>query len=148
MCSIFHVLIGDFNQVMLELEKMGKGGTQGWRRTGDSLWNLNFLPSTTVIKKEVSEQEIKMAMFQMRGLKASGPDGLPPCFFQTNWDTVGTTVVDYEKKAFSNGEFLSHMNESLISLIPKQEGLEIMSQFGPIALCNITTKLITKVLEN
>lgn len=46
------------------------------------------------------------------------------------------------------GEFPSTINESLITLIPKKENLETMSQFRPIALCNVTTKLITKIVAN
>lgn len=40
------------------------------------------------------------------------------------------------------------MNENLISLIPKMDSSETMSQFRPIALCNVVVKLITKITAN
>lgn len=40
------------------------------------------------------------------------------------------------------------MNESLISLIPKQESPETIVQFRPIALCNVVSKEVTKIIAN
>lgn len=52
------------------------------------------------------------------------------------------------KQAFEKGEFPREMNESLISLIPETDSPECMSYFRPIALFNIVTKLISKVIAN
>lgn len=41
-----------------------------------------------------------------------------------------------------------HLNESLVALILKQEALELIFQFQPIALCNVVVKCITKILAN
>lgn len=40
------------------------------------------------------------------------------------------------------------MNDVLISLIQKQEGPKGITQFRPIALCNMVIKVITKVIAN
>lgn len=89
------------------------------------------------LNRMVSEPEVKAALFQMGGLKAPGSDGLPPCFFQKNWEVVGGSVVRFVKAAFEQGIFPSSMNESLRTLIPKQEVVEAMNQFRHIALCNV-----------
>lgn len=104
-------------------------------------------PSLTMTKnasRGVSKAEIK----SMEGMNALRPDGFPPCFFQKNWDIVGAAVVNFVKKAFANGEFPDHMNESLIALIRKQDNSEMMSLFQSIAPCNVMAKLITKIVAN
>lgn len=52
------------------------------------------------------------------------------------------------KSAFLPGSFLPEFNNTLITLIPKQENPENISHFRPIALCNIAIKGITKVIAN
>lgn len=39
-------------------------------------------------------------------------------------------------------------NDTLISLIPKVSNLEVVTQLRPIGLCNVTYKLLTKVMTN
>lgn len=41
-----------------------------------------------------------------------------------------------------------HLNESLVTLILKQESLQLIFQFRPIALCYVVVKCITKILAN
>lgn len=41
-----------------------------------------------------------------------------------------------------------HLNKTLIVLIPKVFGLEVVFQFCPISLCTVPYKLITTVLVN
>lgn len=84
----------------------------------------------------------------MAPLKAPGPDGLSPCFFQKNFEVVKDSTVYFIKEAFAQGNFSTHMNEALILLIPKIEKLEEMAQFRPIALCNVISKVIIKILAN
>ncbi|XP_074325825.1 uncharacterized protein LOC141663875 [Apium graveolens] len=48
----------------------------------------------------VTEKEVKNAVFNMHPDKASGPDGMTPAFFQKNWNTVGTEVVQMVRNFF------------------------------------------------
>lgn len=57
-------------------------------------------------------------------------------------------VVNFVIDAFQKGRFEEFMNEYLITLVPKQEGPETIAQFRPVALCNVITNLITKIVEN
>jgi len=50
------------------------------------------------------------------------------------------------KKIFTTKKILEHLNKTLIVLIPKQLGLETISHFRPISLCNIIYKMVTKIL--
>lgn len=62
-------------------------------------------------------------------LKSPGPNGLPPCFFQKNWETIKDAITDFVKNAFPKDEFQTNMNEALISLIPKIEKPVTMINF-------------------
>lgn len=59
-----------------------------------------------------------------------------------------SSVVNFVKAAFFNDEFLDSMNDTLISLIPKIDSPETMSNFLFIALCDVISKIITKVIAN
>lgn len=55
----------------------------------------------------------------MGGIKAPDPDGLPPYFFQKNWEVVGPTVIEFVKEAFEHGHLSREMNGTLVNLILK-----------------------------
>lgn len=61
---------------------------------------------------------------------------------------MGNSVVHFLTQAFSDGHFADDLNESLITLIPKQDLLETIAQFLPIALSNVVVKIITMVIAN
>lgn len=48
----------------------------------------------------VSEHEIHTAIFQMQPLKAPGPDGVHPLFFQKFWHIIGPAVTHFVQGVF------------------------------------------------
>jgi hypothetical protein len=94
------------------------------------------------------EKEISDALFQMRPLKAPGPDGFPAYFFQRHWGIVKEDVIAAVKQFFTNGIFPAEINDTLIVLIPKGIEPEEIKDFRPISLCNVIYKLISKCLVN
>lgn len=57
----------------------------------------------------------------MGALKAPGPDGIFPAFYQKFLGVVGPSVVQFVRNAFQNGYFDMKLNSSLISLILKEK---------------------------
>lgn len=91
-------------------------------------------------------QEVKEAMFQINAWAAPGPDGYQAGFYQHCWDIVGMDIVNLVQEFFSSGYFPPQINYNFQVLSPKQEILIKPGDYRPISLCNITYKVITKIL--
>ena len=82
----------------------------------------------------------------MKPFKAPGLDGLHVGFFQRYWSIVGETVFREVKEIFANCAMPPHLNETLITLIPKCSGANSVGLFRPISLCNTIYKVVTKMI--
>nr|GEV99763.1 hypothetical protein [Tanacetum cinerariifolium] len=67
----------------------------------------------------VSNEEINLALFDIDGNKAPGPNGFSYQFFKDSWGVVGDEVCKAVKDFFSNGKILKQINATVISLMPK-----------------------------
>ena len=105
------------------------------------------LPKTCVGYRP-SNEEICKALFSMKALKAPGPDGFHPLFFQKTWTIQGPDTCRTIQDWFFRGQVPEELCQALICLIPKQSSPEIIKQFRPISLCNTLYKLVTKILVN
>lgn len=95
-----------------------------------------------------TNEEIKEACFCSKPLKSPGPDGVPPIFFQKNWDIVEADVYNSVHSFVNSGFILREQNETYITLIPKKDRPQETKGFRPISLCNSSYKIISKNLVN
>jgi ribonuclease HI len=98
--------------------------------------------------RDFTEEEFNEAISQMAPLKSPGPDGLPACFYQDNWATVGPEVCKVVSNFFISGTFDRDLNSTHIVLIPKIKNPTKVSEYRPISLCNVLYKIISKTLAN
>lgn len=84
----------------------------------------------------------------MSPFKAPRPDGFQPYFYQSNWDTVRPKLCEYIKGIIDQGMLVKDLNATFIVLIPKIQGPETIHHFWPISLCNVTYKVVTKMIVN
>lgn len=80
--------------------------------------------------------------------KSPGSDGMSPEFYQKYWDVVGGDVINLVKNFFESGVFDDKITFTNIVLIPKKQCPKSMSNLRPISLCNVTYKIVSKVITS
>ncbi|GJY80757.1 hypothetical protein Tco_0493508 [Tanacetum coccineum] len=98
--------------------------------------------------REVSDSEIKGALFSTGDDKAPGPDGFTATFFKKAWDIVSGKVTTAIRDLFSNDKLLKELNHTIISLIPKVSTPARINDYRPISCCNVLFKCISKIISN
>ena len=66
-----------------------------------------------------SQEEVKMALFQMFPFKAPRPDAFPAHFFQRHWEVCGEEVTRAVLWIVEGTESAKSINETVLVLIPK-----------------------------
>ena len=88
--------------------------------------------------------EIELALKQIAPLKAPGPDGMPPLFYQNFWELVRGDVIHDVLCFLNSGSIPNSLNHTFITLIPKKKNPEYVTEFRPISLCNVLYKIFFK----
>jgi len=96
----------------------------------------------------VEKDEIKSVIFSMNDNKAPGPDGYTSAFFKKAWDVVGNDVVLAVQDFFNTSRLLQEINHTNIALIPKVPTPNYVTDYRPIACCNVLYKCISKIIAN
>ncbi|GLT87976.1 hypothetical protein SLE2022_060240 [Rubroshorea leprosula] len=93
-----------------------------------------------------TDLEIYSALHSLKPFKAPGPDGFHPLFFQKFWNVTKDKLCADIKHIFMSEGMLPTWNETLITLIPKNNSPVSIKEFRPIGLCNTTYKIVSKIL--
>ena len=114
----------------------------------DSIQKVITEEMNSKLSSEFTQLEVKQAINQMAPLKAPGPDGMPPLFYQHYWNLIGDDISNTVLHYLNSATLLEHLNHTFITLIPKKKNPEYASEFRPISLCNVLYKIFSKVLAN
>lgn len=96
--------------------------------------------------KNLSNEEIKAAAYDLGEFKAPGPDGIQVFSYHEYWGIIGDSVCAMVKNFFDEPHRINTLNKTNIVLIPKGDKPETVKDFRPISLCNVSYKIITKVI--
>lgn len=94
----------------------------------------------------VTDMEIEQALFMMHPHKSPGPDGFTAGFHIKHWSLLKGVVCDAIRGFLNGGEMPAIVNSTIIVLITKIKSPQYLTQFRPIALCNVLYKIASKVL--
>lgn len=104
--------------------------------------------SWDLLNADVSILEVRNALFEMKSLKAPGPDGLHALFFQSQWDVVSPPLCKMIEDLFNGAPLEADPNKTLIALIPKVNHPSMVKEFRLISLCSVAYKVVTKIIAN
>ncbi|KAL0408443.1 UNVERIFIED_CONTAM: hypothetical protein Sradi_1778700 [Sesamum radiatum] len=93
----------------------------------------------------VTQAEIKEAFFDISEDSAPEPDGYTSAFFKAAWPEIGNDICAAVTEFFASGRLLKQLNAMLLLLIPKVQLPIRVSEFRPIACCNVVYKAISKI---
>ncbi|WMV60256.1 hypothetical protein MTR67_053641 [Solanum verrucosum] len=97
---------------------------------------------------DVTDKELKDAVYAMPHDKAPGVDGFPVEFFTTNSTIVAERLILAVKEFFSSGKLLKSFSCTAVTLIPKVASPSKVKDYRLIACCKIVYKIITKILTH
>ena len=80
--------------------------------------------------------------------KSPESDDMPPFFYQHFWSLSGKCVTKAVLDFLNLGIIPPKFNETHIILIPKIKNLTKITQYRPICLSNVISKLASKVIAN
>ena len=98
--------------------------------------------------KPYIREEVFVALKNMHLTKAPGPDGMSALFYQLYYYIVGNDVTNIVLNILNNGACPKKLNKTFIALIPKVRSPRSTMGCRPISLCNVTYKMVSKVITN
>ncbi|XP_027099048.2 uncharacterized protein [Coffea arabica] len=99
-----------------------------------------------IMKQLPTMEEIHEVVFGMDTQSAPGPDGFGAGFFQSCWDMVKDDLLMAIQDFFQGMEQPRSWSHSMVVLIPKVDGASHWREFRPLSLCNVSSKVVSKIL--
>eukprot|EP00253_Pinus_taeda_P027507 PITA_27507 len=100
------------------------------------------------LDKEVTTEEIEWSIHSMPLDKTPGPDGFTVAFYRNHWEIIKKDYIRMAKNFFTKCKMGSSIKSSHLALTPKDPNPQSFDRFRPISLCNVSYKIITKILAN
>jgi len=92
--------------------------------------------------------EIDAVIKNLPSNKAPGPDGFNTYFIKHCWPIISSDFYSLCHQLYDNHLCLQSINGSHITLVPKKDDAQRISDFRPISLLNTSVKNLTKLLAN
>jgi hypothetical protein len=95
-----------------------------------------------------SDQEVTKALFMMHPNKVLGSDGFTARFYQKHLYLIKEDLTRAVLQFLNGGDMPELVNNTVLALIPKVKNPQELSNFRPIALCNMLYKICCKAITN
>ncbi|KAL0402157.1 UNVERIFIED_CONTAM: hypothetical protein Slati_4245600 [Sesamum latifolium] len=93
-----------------------------------------------------TEEDIKETVFSIDKKSVAGPDRFSSAFYQACWEFIARDIYDAVRGFFSGTPMPRSFTATTIVLIPKVDSPQTWNDFRPISLCNVTNKILSKLL--
>ncbi|GKV39884.1 hypothetical protein SLEP1_g47585 [Rubroshorea leprosula] len=126
----------------------------GKAKEGVQAVDMNVIRRGRVLTTEESEElcrpftikEVESALFSIPSNKSPGPDGFTSGFYRATWSIIKNDVTAAVLDFFDSGKILKQINATNITIVPKVSCPNVVSDYRPIACCNVIYKVISKLL--
>ena len=81
------------------------------------------------LTKDFTTKEVEQSIKQMKAMTSPGPDGMPPLFYKSLWNTVGQDVTAACLSVLNTGSLPPNINHTFLTLIPKNKSPERPTDF-------------------
>jgi hypothetical protein len=99
--------------------------------------------------RPITEEEVWVAIQDLPLDKAPGPDGFTGRFYRSSWSVIKADVVRaFQDISAMDCRSFHHLNEVLLTLLPKVDNLEGLGDYCPISLIHSFGKIFAKVFAN
>ena len=94
-----------------------------------------------------SEEEVRIAVFQLNKEKVIGLDGFTIAVYQECWDVIKEDLMRVFLEFHTKGVINQSTNATFIAMVPKKSQTFKISYYRPIGLVTSSYKIIAKVLS-
>lgn len=118
------------------------------RRLADTPFALPNISSQQweVLELLPTEEEVKSVVFGMDKDSAAGSDGFSMVFYQNCWQIIKQDLMEAVCDFFLGGSQPKGFTSTMVVLIPKKDGAARWNEFRLISLCNVSSKILSKIL--
>ncbi|PKU70997.1 Putative ribonuclease H protein [Dendrobium catenatum] len=100
----------------------------------------------STLEAEITEEEIRRAVFSMGNNRSPGLDGITSSFMKFYWIIIKNDVCAAIKDFFATNEMCETWKDTLVILLPKSPAANMPALFRPISLCQTFYKVVAKIL--
>ncbi|GKV04889.1 hypothetical protein SLEP1_g16984 [Rubroshorea leprosula] len=120
----------------------------GKAKEGVQAVDMNVIRRGRVLTTEESEElcrpftakEVEIALFSIPSNKSPGPGGFTSGFYRVAWSIIKNDVTAAVLDFFDSGKILKQINATNITIVPKVSCPNVVSDYRPIACCNVIYK--------
>jgi hypothetical protein len=91
-------------------------------------------------------EEVKEVIWCSDGSKCPGPDGFNFKFLKVCWDIIKNDIMAFLHEFFGNAFLPKAFTASFLTLIPKKDHPQALSDYRPICLVSCMYKILSKIL--
>jgi hypothetical protein len=93
-------------------------------------------------------EEVREAIWSCDGNKCPGPDGFNFNFYKVCWDIISGDIMAFLSEFHGNASLPKAITASFLTLVPKKDHPQCLSDYRPICLVSSLYKILAKVLAN
>ena len=99
------------------------------------------------LQAPLSQEELRMALWDMCPRKSPGLDGIVLEFYKVFWNVLGEEFTCMINASISEGQLLPSVTQGMIILLHKGGDQQAFMNWRPITLLNLGYKIYTKALQ-